>query len=126
MMGNLFLREKEKWLTWSLWGLVGAALTLYIAMSTKTPYLVAFSAMSILVLLTWWMQRSKRFDFGRAFKVCLYVVMLSVLPAFILVIMPSGDLNRFDLIFQVISFVSLSLLACSLCSLIARRPKQYY
>lgn len=125
-MGNLFLREKEKWLTWSLWGLVGALVTLYTAFSTQAPHLVAISSISILVVLTWWMQRTRRFDFGRAFKVCFYVLMLSILPAFILVIMPSDDLNKFDLIFQCLSFTTLSLLVCLVCSWIAKRPKQYY
>ena len=125
-MGNLFLREKEKWLTWSLWGFVGAVITLYTAFSTQTPHLIAMSSIGIVVILTWWMQRTRRFDFGRAFKVCCYVLVLSILPAFILVLVPSDDLNRYDLIFQGLSFVTFSLLVCLLCSWIAKRPKQYY
>ena len=125
-MGNLFLREKESWLAWSIWGIIGAFITLYVAISTNAAHLIAVSAMSMLVILTWWMQKSKRYDFGRAFKICCYVLLLSVLPAFMFVVVPSDDLNRFDLIFQSITFLTLSLLACLICSWIARRPKQYY
>ncbi|MBH0057005.1 hypothetical protein I6F65_08515 [Pseudoalteromonas sp. SWXJZ94C] len=125
-MGNLFLREKESWLAWSIWGIIGAFITLYVAISTNAAHLIAVSAMSMLVILTWWMQQSKRYDFGRAFKICCYVLLLSVLPAFMFVVVPSDDLNRFDLIFQSITFLTLSLLACLICSWIARRPKQYY
>ena len=81
-MGNLFLREKESWLAWSIWGIIGAFITLYVAISTNAAHLIAVSAMSMLVILTWWMQQSKRYDFGRAFKICCYVLLLSVLPAF--------------------------------------------
>ena len=125
-MGNLFLQEKESRLAWSIWGIVGAFVTLYVAMSTNTTHFIAGSAMGMLVLLTWWMQQSKRFDFGRAFKICFYVLLLSVLPAFLFVVVPSDDLNRFDLIFQSVTFLALSLLLCLICSWIARRPKQYY
>ncbi len=125
-MGNLFLREKENWFAWSIWGIIGAFITLYVAMSTNTTHFIAGSAMGMLVLLTWWMQQSKRFDFGRAFKICFYVLLLSVLPAFLFVVVPSDDLNRFDLIFQSVTFLALSLLLCLICSWIARRPKQYY
>jgi len=95
-------------------------------MSTNASHFIAGSAMGMLVLLTWWMHQSKRFDFGRAFKVCCYVLSLSVLPAFMFVVVPSDDLNRFDLIFQGVTFTALSILACLICSWIARRPKQYY
>ncbi|MBQ4798925.1 hypothetical protein J8L73_07250 [Pseudoalteromonas sp. MMG006] len=125
-MGNLFLREKENWLAWSIWGIIGAFVTLYVAMSTNASHFMVFSAMGMLALLTVWMQQTKRFDFGRAFKVCCYVLLLSILPAFMFVVVPSDDLNRFDLIFQSVTFTALSLLACLICSWIARRPKQYY
>ncbi|NYR10939.1 hypothetical protein HC000_00265 [Pseudoalteromonas sp. MIP2626] len=125
-MGNLFLREKESWLAWSFWGAIGAFITLYVAMSTSKAHFIVASAMAVLVILTWWMQQSKRYDFGRAFKICCYVLLLTVLPAFLVVVVPSDDLNRFDLIFQSATFLTLSLFVCLLCSWIARRPKQYY
>ncbi|MGE6811630.1 hypothetical protein RB215_07115 [Pseudoalteromonas sp. HL-AS2] len=125
-MGNLFLREKESWLAWSFWGAIGAFITLYIAMSTSKAHFIVASSMGVLVVLTWWMQQSKRYDFGRAFKICCYVLLLTVLPAFLVVVVPSDDLNRFDLIFQSATFLTLSLFVCLLCSWIARRPKQYY
>ena len=125
-MGNLFLREKESWLAWSFWGAIGAFITLYIAMSTSKAHFIVASSMGVLVVLTWWMQQSKRYDFGRAFKICCYVLLLTVLPAFVVVVVPSDDLNRFDLIFQSATFLTLSLFVCLLCSWIARRPKQYY
>nr|WP_301003009.1 hypothetical protein [Pseudoalteromonas sp.] len=126
MMGNLFLREKENWFAWSIWGVVGALATFYVAVNTQTAHFIAATAMGVLVLLTLWMQQSRRFDFGRAFKICCYVLLLTVLPSFVLVVIPSDDLNRFDLIFQSIAFLTASLLVCLVCSWIARRPKQYY
>lgn len=125
-MGNLFLREEESWLAWSFWGAIGAFITLYVAMSTSKAHFIVASSMGVLVVLTWWMQQSKRYDFGRAFKICCYVLLLTVLPAFLVVVVPSDDLNRFDLIFQSATFLTLSLFVCLLCSWIARRPKQYY
>ncbi|ALS32938.1 hypothetical protein PTRA_a1777 [Pseudoalteromonas translucida KMM 520] len=125
-MGNLFLREKESWLAWSFWGAIGALITLYVAMSTSKAHFIVASSMAVLVVLTWWMQQSKRYDFGRAFKICCYVLLLTVLPAFVVVVVPNDDLNRFDLIFQSVTFLTLSLFVCLLCSWIARRPKQYY
>ena len=125
-MGNLFLREKESWLAWSFWGAIGAFITLYVAMSTSKAHFIVASSMGVLVVLTWWMQQSKRYDFGRAFKICCYVLLLTVLPAFLVVVVPSDDVNRFDLIFQSATFLTLSLFVCLLCSWIARRPKQYY
>ena len=57
MMGNLFLREKENWFAWSIWGVVGALATFYVAMSTQAEHFIAASAIGVLVLLTWWMQQ---------------------------------------------------------------------
>jgi hypothetical protein len=125
-MGNLFLREKENWLAWSIWGVIGAFITFYVAMSTNAAHLIVATAIGVLVILTWWMQQSKRFDFGRAFKVCCYVLLFSVSPAFMFIVVPSNDFNRFDLMFQSVVFLSVSLLVCLVCSWIARRPKQYY
>jgi hypothetical protein len=125
-MGNLFLREKENWLAWSFWGVIGAFITLYIAATTHAAHFIIASAIAVLVILTWWMQQSKRFDFGRAFKICCFVLLLTVLPAFLFVVLPSDNLNRFDLIFQSAVFLTLSLVMCLICSWIARRPKQYY
>ncbi len=125
-MGNLFLREKENWFAWSLWGLVGAVITLFVAMSTKQPQYLGLSGIMVLLLLTWFMQSTKRFDFGRAFKICCYVLTLTCLPAFVLIIVPSYNLNRIDVIVQSSGFALLSLIACLICSLIAKRPKQYY
>ncbi|WP_404340081.1 hypothetical protein [Pseudoalteromonas mariniglutinosa] len=125
-MGNLFLREKENWFAWSVWGIVGAIVTFFVTVTTQAPQFMVLSAIGTLVLLTWWMQSTKRFEFGRAFKICFYVLLLSCLPAFFLIIVPSDQLNRFDLIVQVASFAFVSLLVCLVCSWIARRPKQYY
>jgi hypothetical protein len=125
-MGNLFLREKENWLAWSFWGVIGAFVTLYVATNTHATHFIVACGMGVLFLLTWWLHQSKRFDFGRAFKICFYVLLLTVLPAFVFVVVPSDDLNRFDLIFQSAAFLTLSLFVCLICSLIARRPKQYY
>ena len=124
--GNLFLREKENWFAWSIWGLVGAVVTFFVAMSTKQPHYLGLSAVVVLFLLTWWMQSTKRFDFGRAFKICCYVLTITCLPAFALVIIPSYNLNKIDVIVQGSGFAIVSLIVCLVCSLIAKRPKQYY
>lgn len=125
-MGNLFLKEKENWLAWSIWGITGAFIALFMVLKTNNPLLIAASSLGLLVILTWWMKRSNRFDFGRAFKICSYVLLLSVLPGFIFIIMPNNVPNRSDLIFQGITLLILSLIACLVCSWIARKPKQYY
>ena len=125
-MGNLFLREKENWFAWSLWGIVGAVITLFVALSTKAPQFLGLSAVGVLFLLTWWMHSTKRFDFGRAFKVCCYVLTFSSLPAFLLVIVQNHNMNKIDIIVQTLGFALISLFVCLICSWIARRPKQYY
>ncbi|HCV01927.1 MULTISPECIES: hypothetical protein [Pseudoalteromonas] len=125
-MGNLFLREKENWFAWSIWGIIGAALTFFVAISTRAPQFLGLSAIGFLLLLTWWMHSTKRFDFGRAFKVCCYVLTLTCLPAFLLVIVPNNNLNKIDVIVQGAGFALISLIVCFVCSMIARRPKQYY
>ena len=125
-MGNLFLREKENWFAWSVWGLFGAIITFFVAMSTKAPQFLGLSAVGVLLLLTWWMQSTKRFDFGRAFKICCYVLTFTSLPAFLLVIVPSDNFNRIDVVVQATAFALISVFICLICSWIARRPKQYY
>jgi hypothetical protein len=125
-MGNLFLREKENWLGWSIWAIVGAFFTFYVAITTHASHFIVGAALSVLVILTIWMHQSKRFDFARAFKVSFFVLILSILPAFFLVIAPTKGLTQLDLIFQGTVLVSLSVLLCLICSFIARKPKQYY
>ncbi|MBQ4832330.1 hypothetical protein J8L70_03660 [Pseudoalteromonas sp. MMG010] len=125
-MGNLFLKEKENWLAWSIWAIVGAFSTFYVAVSTQTPYFFAVASLVLLGLLTIWMQQSKRFDFLRAFKITFYVAIVSILPVFFLVVAPKHSLHSIDLIFQAGVIVALSTLICLICSFIAKKPKQYY
>ncbi|WP_105265202.1 hypothetical protein [Pseudoalteromonas sp. T1lg76] len=125
-MGNLFLREKERWGLWSFWGVVGAMLTTYVAMATKAPLYITLAAMCVVILVSSWMLYSKRYDFLRALKVTAYVLFVSVLPALTLLIIPATKQQRGELIMQSVLFALIALIGCVVCALIAKRPKQYY
>ncbi|MEM0515207.1 hypothetical protein WCN91_07160 [Pseudoalteromonas sp. YIC-827] len=125
-MGNLFLREKERWGLWSFWGVIGAMLTTYVAMATKAPLYITLAAMCVVILVSSWMLYSKRYDFLRALKVTAYILFVSVLPALTLLIIPAAKQQRGELIFQSVFFALLALVGCVVCALIAKRPKQYY
>lgn len=125
-MGNLFLREKESWFVWSVWGVFGALFTLYVTINTDKSYFFMACPTGVIVLLTWWLQQSKRFDFARAYKICSYVLLITLSPAFIFIFILNNKLSQFDLMLQSGVLIGVSLLVCLICSLIARRPKQYY
>ncbi|WP_462158345.1 hypothetical protein [Pseudoalteromonas sp. GB56] len=125
-MGNLFLREKERWGLWTFWGVLGALLTTYVAMATKAPLFITLGAMSVVVVVSSWMMYSKRYDFLRALKVTAYVLGVSVLPALTLVIIPASKQNRGELLMQSALFAIVALIGCVICAFIAKRPKQYY
>ncbi|WP_105189695.1 hypothetical protein [Pseudoalteromonas sp. T1lg48] len=125
-MGNLFLREKERWGLWSFWGVIGAMLTTYVAMATEAPLYITLSAMCVVILVSSWMLYSKRYDFLRALKVTAYVLCFSVLPALTLLIIPATKQQRGELIMQSLLFALIALIGCVVCALIAKRPKQYY
>lgn len=125
-MGNLFLREKESWFAWSIWGLVGAVISFIAASMTQQPIYILMASLAIVLILTWWMNSTKRFDFGRAFKVSFYVLTFSCLPNFMLLIVPSKNLNQVEIVIQLVGFILISVVSCLLFSWIARRPKQYY
>ncbi len=125
-MGNLFLREKENWWAWLLWGGLGAVVTLYVASVVDKLFLIPVTALAVTCLLTWWMHQTRRFDFLRAFKVVLFVLSTSIVPAFILVLLPQYSGQLAELTTQVALFSLLGLCACLLCAWIAKRPRQYY
>ncbi|MEO2265893.1 hypothetical protein [Pseudoalteromonas pernae] len=125
-MGNLFLREKERWGLWTVWGILGALLTTYVAMATKAPLFITLSAMTVVVLVSSWMLYSKRYDFLRALKVTAYVLGVAVLPALTLVIIPASKQHRGELLIQSVVFAIVALIGCVICAFIAKRPKQYY
>ncbi|GAP75158.1 hypothetical protein W04_1677 [Pseudoalteromonas sp. SW0106-04] len=125
-MGNLFLREKERWGLWTFWGVVGALLTTYVAMLTKAPLYITLSAMAVVVFIAIWMLYTRRFGFLRALKVSAYILCFSALPALCLLIVPASKNQRPELITQSVIFALLALIGCVVCALIAKRPRQYY
>lgn len=125
-MDNLFLRKKENWFAWFIWAALGALLTLYVAITTTKLYLIFATALGVLALLTLWMQRSRQFHFGRAFKVCFFVLVVSLLPAVFFVIIPHNTVENVLLVYQVAGFLIANLFICLICSWIACKPKQYY
>jgi len=125
-MGNLFLREKERWGLWTFWGVLGALLTNYVAMETKAPLYITLSAMSAVVLVSSWMLYSKRYDFLRALKVTAYILFVSVFPALSILIIPASHQHRGELMLQSALFAFVALIGCVICAFIAKRPKQYY
>lgn len=125
-MGNLFLKEKERWGVWTLLGILGAAITTVVAAYTHDPVFISATAMVLVVLVSSWMQYTKRFFFLRALKVSLYVMTLSVLPALFSVIAPASHQQKPELIAQSIFLALLSVIGCIICAYIAKCPKQYY
>ena len=79
-MGNLFLKEKENWWVWLLWSAIGAALSYYSSYVTEQVQYLFLPASFLLLVLTWWMNYSKRYEFSRAFKVLLLVGSISFAP----------------------------------------------
>ncbi|MFY8274942.1 hypothetical protein AAEU32_12530 [Pseudoalteromonas sp. SSDWG2] len=125
-MGNLFLKEKERWGLWTFWGAIGALITTYVAEVTQAPLYITLSALIVVVLVSTWMLYSKRYDFLRALKVTAYILAVSVLPALTLLILPASQQQRTELMAQSLIFASIGLVGCVICALIAKRPKQYY
>ncbi|BBN81824.1 hypothetical protein PA25_18090 [Pseudoalteromonas sp. A25] len=123
-MGNLFLKEKERWSTWLIWGVIGCLLSSYV-LSLTQQQLLAFTAPSLLVLaIAIWMNYSKRFEFFRAFKVLLFIGIFSFFPPLLDALLP---IEKFSIaVFKGVLVLAMSMLLCILCAWFAKRPKQYY
>jgi uncharacterized membrane protein YhaH (DUF805 family) len=123
-MGNLFLKEKENWWIWLLWALIGAVISYYSSISTEQLHYLFLPASMLLLVLTWWMNYSKRYEFSRAFKVLLFVGSISFAP---LLYTQNYTLDELTKLFVDSAFVLISLACVSLMgAFIAKRPKQYY
>ncbi|MFY8297296.1 hypothetical protein AAEU28_00610 [Pseudoalteromonas sp. SS15] len=123
-MGNLFLKEKENWWVWLLWSAIGAALSYYSSYVTEQVQYLFLPASFLLLVLTWWMNYSKRYEFSRAFKVLLFVGSISFAP---LLYTQNYTLDEITKLFVDSAFVLISLTCVSLMgAFIAKRPKQYY
>ena len=123
-MGNLFLKERESWWTWIIWGLIGSIVSTYIFSSTSEVKLALVASAIIVAMLSWWMNYSRRFEFYRALKVLLFVGSVSLLPIALNIVLPMKELAT-----QAFNFtlVLLGLFCLCLCGAwFARRPKQYY
>ncbi|MFC3031327.1 hypothetical protein ACFOEE_02140 [Pseudoalteromonas fenneropenaei] len=132
-MGNLFLIEKENWRIWLAWGCFGAMLA-FILLSHRDslpvqihPAILALLPALVLgVLICWWMNYSKRFEYLRAFKVLLVVCSLASIPAELSYFALSTANEHFHWLTPFMSHLGGLFLFPLLAAWIAKRPKQYY
>jgi hypothetical protein len=123
-MGNLFLKERESWWTWIVWGLIGSIVNTYIFSSTSDVKFALVSSTVSLAMLSIWMNYSRRFDFYRALKVLLFVSSISLLPIALNVALPFKELASHGVNFTLVLLGFFFLCLCG--AWFARRPKQYY
>ncbi len=123
-MGNLFLKERENWWTWIVWGVLGCISTGVILPHISEAWLALVSPACFLLVLTSWMNYSRRFDFSRAFKVLSCVAVMSVIPVLLEHLYPAMDPKQgiIDMALVVVVCIVLSIIG----AWVARRPKQYY
>ncbi|KAF7771514.1 hypothetical protein PCIT_a4108 [Pseudoalteromonas citrea] len=123
-MGNLFLKERESWWTWVIWGLIGSIVSTYIFSSTAEVKFALAASGLLVTVLAWWMNYSRRFEFYRALKVLLFVGGVSLLPIALNVALPSKELATVSFNFILVLLGLIGLCICG--AWFARRPKQYY
>ncbi|KNC66545.1 hypothetical protein [Pseudoalteromonas ardens] len=123
-MGNLFLKERENWWTWIVWGVLGCISTGIMLPHISEVWLALLSPACFLLILTSWMNYSRRFDFSRAFKVLSCVAVMSVIPLLLEHLYPVIDSTQgiVDMALVILMCVGLSIIG----AWVARRPKQYY
>ncbi|MCG7562863.1 MULTISPECIES: hypothetical protein [Pseudoalteromonas] len=123
-MGNLFLKERENWWTWIVWGVLGCISTGIMLPHISEVWLALLSPACFLLILTSWMSYSRRFDFSRAFKVLSCVAVMSVIPVLLENLHPVIDPTQgiVDMALVILMCVGLSVIG----AWVARRPKQYY
>ncbi|CAH9060301.1 hypothetical protein PSECIP111951_02251 [Pseudoalteromonas holothuriae] len=123
-MGNLFLKERERWWIWLIWSALGGLLSGYILSLTKQQ-LLGFVVPCLLVLsIAIWMNYMKRFEFFRAFKILFLVVSVSFTPLLLNALIPANEV-AITVVKGSVLFVS-GLLLSLICAWFAKRPKQYY
>lgn len=131
-MGNLFLKEKEKWRLWLMLGILGAIASFAILQVTPTEeslsYKLLVSAAPSFVLgllICWWMQFTRRFEYWRAFKVLTVVVLVASVPVLMLASI-SFEFNSAVSLLPILGHILLVSTIAMLGAWVAKRPKQYY
>lgn len=131
-MGNLFLKEKEKWRLWFGLGLLGAV-TSFLIIQLNTPHESSFftflvsvvPAVSLGVVICWWMQFTKRFEYWRAFRVLALVLLLASFPVLMLAKL-TLEMNQVVWLLPVVGHILAVVFVTLLGAWVAKRPKQYY
>ncbi|KZN50997.1 hypothetical protein [Pseudoalteromonas luteoviolacea] len=123
-MGDLFLKQRENWWVWIVWGVIGLLSSKLLLSMLDNTWWSLLAPITILIILTAWMNFNRRFDFIRALKILMLVGTISLIPLFeqrwsswdqmIHIAVESGTL--------LISLLTVSIV----CALLAKRPKQYY
>ncbi|QTH71683.1 hypothetical protein [Pseudoalteromonas xiamenensis] len=132
-MGNLFLKEKEKWRIWTSLGLFGAVCSFLLIqqqdlLGLNELHWIALCSLPSLMLgvsVCWWMSYSRRFEFWRAFRVLSTVLILANLPTILAGMLKVSEAKHVGLI-SASGFVLLLLILTMLGAWVAKRPKQYY
>ncbi|OCQ23258.1 hypothetical protein A7985_04765 [Pseudoalteromonas luteoviolacea] len=123
-MGDLFLKQRENWWVWIVWGVIGFISSKLILSMLDNTWWVLLAPVTILVILTAWMNFNRRFDFTRALKILMLVGTISLIPLF------EQRWSRWDQMIHIAvesGTLIISLLTVSIvCALLAKRPKQYY
>ncbi|KZN30209.1 hypothetical protein N480_04490 [Pseudoalteromonas luteoviolacea S2607] len=123
-MGDLFLKQREKWWVWIVWGVIGLLSSKLLLSLLDNTWLVLLAPITILIILTAWMNFNRRFDFIRALKILMLVGTISLIPLF------EQRWNSWDQMIHIAvesGTLLISLLTISiLFALLAKRPKQYY
>ena len=125
-MNNLFLREKESWSIWLIWGVVSAIAVYITASQSHSISHIVFIKLGVFSLLTWYMAYLKRFSFWRAMKISLVVFSIAVTPVLFFNFEALSLLKNADFIKKIIFLLAITVIFSLICSLIARQPKEYY
>lgn len=125
-MNNLFLREKESWSIWLMWGVVSAIAVYITATQTNDFSHIVFIKLGVFSLLTWYMTYLKRFSFWRAMKISLVVFSIAITPVLFFNFEAVSLLKNADIAIKVVLLSLVTVIFSLVCSLIARQPKEYY
>lgn len=125
-MNNLFLREKENWLTWCFWGVLGAVAVFFAATGTNQFEYVIATKVGFFALLTWYMTYLKRFSFLRAMKVTFLIFCITSAPVVFISSDVFGFFENVDVLLRLSALLVIGLFVSVVSSLIVRQPKEYY
>lgn len=125
-MNNLFLREKESWAVWLIWGVFAASAVFITATNTQNMSHLFLLKFGIFAMLTWYMTYSKRFSFWRAMKISFVVFSLTIAPVLFFNFEVISLLKNADIAVRVAILFVVGAVCSLVSSLIARQPKEYY